>query len=70
MSNIFRHTPDGSLDRQYLRICAVYRLLKRGQITSKARAVELLAERKVKTARATVEVWMTGAQMRHVTLTA
>ena len=58
MTNLFRHRHDGKLDRQYLRICAVYRLLKRGQITSKARAVELLKQRRVAVPRATVEMWL------------
>lgn len=30
--NLFRCTPDRRLDREYLRICAVYRLLKRQRI--------------------------------------
>ncbi len=35
---------DGRLDRQYLRICAAFKLLKQGKIDA-GRAVELLAER-------------------------
>lgn len=58
--NLFRCTPDGSLDRKYLRVCAVYRLLKRKAI-GKARAIELLAQRhtqtEMKTLRATVSLW-------------
>lgn len=42
--NLFRCTPDRSLDRKYLRTCAVYRLLKRQRI-GKARALVLLAEK-------------------------
>ena len=38
--NVFRMTPDGSLDRVYLRTCAIYRLLKSGRI-GQARAIEL-----------------------------
>ena len=53
--NIFRKD-DGRLDKQYLRICAVGRLLQREEI-SKDRAVELMEQRGVKSARATVEIW-------------
>jgi hypothetical protein len=38
--NVFRGTPDRSLDRIYLRTCAIYRLLKSGRI-GQARAIEL-----------------------------
>lgn len=55
--NLFRCTLDGSLDRQYLRVCAVYRLLKK-QIIDKVRAVELLEQRKVPKALAVVELWL------------
>lgn len=58
--NLFRQAKDGSLDRKYLRVCAVYRLLKRKAI-GKARALELLAqnhtEAEMKTLRGTVELW-------------
>lgn len=59
--NLFRcGTKDGSLDKKYLRVCSVYRLLKRG-IIGRARAMELLAERhcasEMKTLRGTVELW-------------
>lgn len=58
--NLFRQTPDRSLDRKYLRICAVYRLLQK-QIIGKARAIELIAQRhtakEMKTLRATVDIW-------------
>lgn len=59
--NLFRcGTKDGSLDRKYLRVCAVYRLLKR-QIIGQARAMELLAQRhtvsEMKQLRGTVELW-------------
>ena len=40
--NIFRLTHDGSLDRKYLRVCAVYRLLIRQSKIGKERAIELL----------------------------
>lgn len=48
------------LDRKYLRICSVYRLMKRGLI-NKTRALELLTQRhspaEMKTLRGTVELW-------------
>ena len=48
------------LDRKYLRICSVYRLMKRG-IIDKARAFELLAQRhspaEMKSLRGMVELW-------------
>lgn len=50
-------TPDGSLDRQYLRVCAAYKLMKRGCI-GKARAIQLLTEVRCKHATATVELWI------------
>lgn len=68
MANIFRDPTTGTLDRQFLRNSAVWRLIKAGRITSKARAIELLAERGNKVARATVELWLTAYPMRHVTL--
>lgn len=54
--NLFRCTPDKSLDRKYLRTCAVYRLLKQKRIGF-ARALELLAERHGSNLRGTVELW-------------
>lgn len=62
--NLFRcGTPDGSLDRKYLRVCAVYKLLKHGRI-GKACALELLAKRhtpgEMKSLRGTVELWRSG----------
>lgn len=52
-----------SLDLKYLRVCSVYRLLKRGAI-GKGRALELLAQRhtpgEMKTLRATVGIWQAG----------
>lgn len=59
--NLYRAgTSDGSLDKQYLRTCAVYRLLKQKRIGFQ-RAIELLAERNppsmMKTMRGTVELW-------------
>jgi hypothetical protein len=62
--NLFRcGTPDGSLDKKYLRVCSVYRMLKRGLI-GKSRALELLAQRhtesEMKKLRGTVELWRAG----------
>jgi hypothetical protein len=57
--NAFRCTPDGRLDRRYLRVAACYRLLRRGRI-GKARAMELLGLRGVTHARALVELWKAG----------
>lgn len=58
--NLFRQTKDGSLDRKYLRVCSVYRLLRK-RIIGKSRALELLAqehsEAEMKTLRSTVELW-------------
>jgi len=54
---------NGFYDRKYLRVCACYRLLKRGTI-GKARALELLAKvhtsGEMNTLRATVEMWKAG----------
>ena len=59
--NLFRQTKDGSLDRKYLRICAVYRLMRK-QIIGKSRAIELLAQRhsqsEMRTLRCTVDLWI------------
>lgn len=52
--NLFRCTPDGRLDREYLRTCAVYKLLKKG-IIDKRRACELLL---VSNPKALVELWL------------
>jgi hypothetical protein len=41
MRNIFRCTPDRSLDRTFLRHCAVRRLFERGRISAE-RAAQLL----------------------------
>lgn len=58
--NLFRQTKDGSLDRKYLRVCAVYRLLRKRTV-GQARALELLAQRhtptEMKTLRGTVQLW-------------
>jgi len=59
--NLFRAgTKDGSLDRKYLRVCAVYRLLRK-QVIGQTRALELLAQKhgaaEMKTLKGTVELW-------------
>jgi hypothetical protein len=50
----------GALDRKYLRVCSVYRLLRK-QIIGEARALELLAQRhtakEMLTLRGTVSLW-------------
>lgn len=63
MANLFRMTPDGRLDKQYLRICAVGRLVDQGRLT-RARAVDLLQERGVKNAGATVDIWLAYPSQR------
>lgn len=59
--NLYRCTPDRSLNLKFLRVCAVYRCMKRYGI-GKARALELLAERhsesEMKLLRGTVELWL------------
>lgn len=61
--NLFRCTPDKSLDRKYLRVCVTYRLLQK-QIIGQRRALELLAQRhtsgEMKSLRGTVELWKSG----------
>lgn len=56
----FWHPMTGELDRKYLRVCAVYRLLIRKRI-GRARATELLAERhsptEMKSLQGTVDLW-------------
>jgi hypothetical protein len=59
--NLFRAgSKDGSLDLKYLRVCSVYKLLKRGSI-GQARALELLAQRhsaaEMKILKGTVQLW-------------
>lgn len=61
--NIFRNILTGELDRKYLRVCAVYKLLRRNRI-GEARAIELLAERhtakEMKILRGIIELWTSG----------
>ena len=56
--DLLRH--NGSLDRKYLRVAAVYRLLKKGKI-GKRKAIELLAARHTATEMIslnnTVQLW-------------
>jgi hypothetical protein len=56
----FWHPLTGALDKKYLRVCSVYRLLRKKRI-GQARAMELLAQRhtasEMKTLRGTVELW-------------
>jgi len=61
---LFWPPPDHSLDRQYLRVCAVHRLLNRRRIGF-ARAVELLAERRVVQPARLVELWR-GSHLREM----
>ena len=53
--HMYRNILTGTWDHQYLRACAVYRLMKRGVI-GKARAIELLAERRTPNPKAVVEL--------------
>jgi hypothetical protein len=46
MSNSFRITPDKSLDREYLRVCAVHRCIKRYGVDR--RTANELASRKIR----------------------
>lgn len=68
--DLFHCTHDKKLDRSYLRVCAVYRLLKTRRV-NKARAVELLVTHRrirfqqgqcmpVRDATALVELWLAG----------
>jgi hypothetical protein len=56
--NIFRTAPDLKLDKEYLRICAVYQLLMRKGCIGKARAIELLKQRRVTKPERLVELWL------------
>jgi len=77
MTNIFRCTPDNSLDRLYLRTCAIYRLLKYRRI-DRATALELQNRRyaspESSTGRngpprdyltRTIEIWLSGPLSEH-----
>ncbi len=54
--NMFRNVMTGKLNKEYLRICAVYKLLK-SQRVGRARACELLAARRVECPKRLVEMW-------------
>lgn len=59
--NLFRcGTLDGSLDKKYLRVCSVYKLLKKHKI-GKSLALELLSKRhtasEMRSLQGTVEIW-------------
>ncbi len=58
LNSFHRGTLDGSLDREYLRTCAVYRLLKSGRI-GRAKAASLLTCAK-NTRVSVVEMWKSG----------
>jgi hypothetical protein len=55
--NLFRQTWDGRLDRQYLRICSTFKMLKLCKIDAD-RAVELLQERRIHNAENVVSSWV------------
>ena len=49
------------IDYEYIRICAVYKLLSQGKITSKNRALELLEQKCGKSyVKNTLEIWLKG----------
>jgi hypothetical protein len=56
----FWHPMTGELDRKYLRVCAVYRLLRRKKI-GRAQATRLLAQRhsptEMKALNGTMDLW-------------
>lgn len=58
--NAFRDVWTRELDKKYMRVCSVHRLLQRGRIGF-ARAIQLLAQRhtksEMKLLRGTVELW-------------
>ena len=68
--NVFRCTPDRSLDLEYLRICAIYKLLKIGRI-GKSEAIEL-SHRRIRGVpkkypgwlTPTIELWLSGPLRR------
>lgn len=63
--NLFRMTKDGSLDRQYLRVAAVYRCVDRLGM-SRSDAVTSLSERmSEREARALVSIWGQVRSLRY-----
>ena len=69
MSNAFR-LPDGRLDREYLRVCAAYRLTRIHKL-SKAECLALTnrpirrRNQKPDWLKSTVEIWFGGPFKRH-----
>jgi hypothetical protein len=57
VSNWFRLTPDGRLDRQYLRVCAVYRCVVRYGMRRQAALAALFQVMPERDAKALVSVW-------------
>ena len=59
-SPVFYDFQTGKWNHKYLRVCSVYRLLRK-QVIGQARALELLAQRhtpsEMKTLRGTVDLW-------------
>jgi hypothetical protein len=55
--NLFRQTKDGALDKQYLRICAVHKLLDAARI-DKSTAINMLSQRGIDNPRRLVELWL------------
>lgn len=63
--NVFRCTPDRSLNRYYLRTCAIYRLLKNRHVDKEG--AKALARRPIPGVYAkpdrldgTIEIWLAG----------
>ena len=65
MANAYRDPRTGKLDRQFLRTCAVWRLVRASRITTKARAVELLEQAGVRHAQQVVLLWLTNSALAH-----
>jgi len=56
--NVFINHETGKLDKGYLRICAVYKLLIEHKKISKYRAIELIEQRNRINAKQLVEIWL------------
>lgn len=71
MANVFRQTPDGCLDRPYLRTCAIYRLLKNHRI-DKAEAIRLSklplsdGRKPPHNLEQTINLWLSGPLKRNI----
>ena len=64
MTNAFRHTPDGRLDRKYLRVAACYRCADRFGMSA-AECQRRLSERMSETdAKALVSIWRQSLKLR------